>query len=76
MEVLRENRESLMAVLEAFVYDPLLTWRLNANNQPGGRAVGGDQEADENLARQRRSRANNEAEMLNGTSCPNMFGRS
>eukprot|EP01016_Furgasonia_blochmanni_P050795 TRINITY_DN7905_c0_g4_i2.p2 TRINITY_DN7905_c0_g4~~TRINITY_DN7905_c0_g4_i2.p2 ORF type:complete len:326 (-),score=90.83 TRINITY_DN7905_c0_g4_i2:337-1314(-) len=28
MGVLRENRESLMAVLEAFVYDPLLNWRL------------------------------------------------
>ena len=28
MRVLRENRESLMAVLEAFVYDPLLNWRL------------------------------------------------
>eukprot|EP01117_Protostelium_nocturnum_P012841 TRINITY_DN4758_c0_g1_i1.p1 TRINITY_DN4758_c0_g1~~TRINITY_DN4758_c0_g1_i1.p1 ORF type:complete len:2361 (-),score=843.62 TRINITY_DN4758_c0_g1_i1:69-7151(-) len=30
MEVLRENRESLMAVLEAFVYDPLIGWRLIA----------------------------------------------
>ena len=28
MTVLRENKESLMAVLEAFVYDPLLNWRL------------------------------------------------
>ena len=28
MNVLRENKESLMAVLEAFVYDPLITWRL------------------------------------------------
>lgn len=28
MEVLRENRESLMAVLQAFVYDPLISWRL------------------------------------------------
>jgi FKBP12-rapamycin complex-associated protein len=28
MKVLRENKESLMAVLEAFVYDPLLNWRL------------------------------------------------
>lgn len=28
MAVLRENKESLMAVLEAFVYDPLLSWRL------------------------------------------------
>ncbi|KAF7362629.1 Serine/threonine-protein kinase TOR [Mycena venus] len=28
MQVLRDNEESLMAVLEAFVYDPLINWRL------------------------------------------------
>lgn len=28
MGVLRKNKDSLMAVLEAFVYDPLLNWRL------------------------------------------------
>lgn len=28
MSVLRKNKDSLMAVLEAFVYDPLLNWRL------------------------------------------------
>lgn len=28
MRVLRNNRDSLMAVLEAFVYDPLINWRL------------------------------------------------
>lgn len=28
MRVLRENKDSLMAVLEAFVYDPLISWRL------------------------------------------------
>ena len=28
MQVLRTNKESLMAVLEAFVYDPLINWRL------------------------------------------------
>ncbi|TFY65865.1 hypothetical protein EVG20_g5221 [Dentipellis fragilis] len=28
MSVLRDNKESLMAVLEAFVYDPLINWRL------------------------------------------------
>lgn len=36
MDVLRKNRDSLMAVLEAFVHDPLLNWRLlesNANEQ-------------------------------------------
>lgn len=28
MAVLRANKDSLMAVLEAFVYDPLINWRL------------------------------------------------
>jgi len=28
MRVLRANKESVMAVLEAFVYDPLINWRL------------------------------------------------
>jgi phosphatidylinositol kinase/protein kinase (PI-3 family) len=28
LRVLRENKESVMAVLEAFVYDPLINWRL------------------------------------------------
>lgn len=28
MSVLRRNKDSLMAVLEAFVYDPLLNWRI------------------------------------------------
>ncbi|KZS94646.1 atypical/PIKK/FRAP protein kinase [Sistotremastrum niveocremeum HHB9708] len=42
MEVLRENRESLMAVLEALVYDPLISWRLvqtDQNNAEGGQNV-------------------------------------
>jgi len=33
MRVLRENKESLMAVLEAFVYDPLINWRLLQPNE-------------------------------------------
>ena len=28
MRVLRAHKDSVMAVLEAFVYDPLLNWRL------------------------------------------------
>lgn len=31
LAVLRENRDSLMAVLEAFVHDPLINWRLLQN---------------------------------------------
>ncbi|XP_058788970.1 serine/threonine-protein kinase mTOR isoform X2 [Phymastichus coffea] len=34
MSVLHRNKDSLMAVLEAFVYDPLLNWRLMDNAQP------------------------------------------
>jgi len=33
MKVLRENKESLMAVLEAFVHDPLIGWRLLGPNE-------------------------------------------
>lgn len=66
MEVLRENRESLMAVLEAFVYDPLIAWRLTATNQPGGRVNEGA-EVEEGYAKQRKSKAN-ETEILNGPS--------
>ena len=32
MRVLRSNKDSLMAVLEAFVYDPLINWRLLNRN--------------------------------------------
>ncbi|KAK3073501.1 phosphatidylinositol kinase- protein kinase tor1 [Teratosphaeriaceae sp. CCFEE 6253] len=34
MRLLRAHKESLMAVLEAFVHDPLLTWRLNTRESP------------------------------------------
>ena len=32
MRVLRENRDSVMAMLEAFVHDPLISWRLLAED--------------------------------------------
>ena len=41
MEVLRENKDSVMAVLEAFVYDPLLNWRLMDSKCTGGGGGGG-----------------------------------
>lgn len=34
MQVLRDNKESLMAVLEAFVYDPLINWKLQLHPSP------------------------------------------
>ena len=44
MRVMRTNKESLMAVLEAFVHDPLLNWRLL------GVAAPSDEETDESEA--------------------------
>ena len=34
MRVIRDNRESLLAVLEAFIHDPLLNWRLTTRESP------------------------------------------
>jgi serine/threonine-protein kinase mTOR len=34
MRVIRDNKESLMAVLEAFIHDPLLNWRLTTRESP------------------------------------------
>lgn len=36
MELMRANKESLLAVLEAFVYDPLLQWILLDNKREFG----------------------------------------
>jgi hypothetical protein len=38
MSVLRENRDSVMSMLEAFVYDPLISWRLLATGDAGNEA--------------------------------------
>jgi len=47
MRLLRDNRDSLMAVLEAFVHDPLVNWRLVANKGSGpNSAVEEDDESD------------------------------
>lgn len=42
MQVLRDNKESLMAVLEAFVYDPLINWRLMQTTEVEVRRPDGD----------------------------------
>ncbi|PLN84338.1 putative TOR pathway phosphatidylinositol 3-kinase TorA [Aspergillus taichungensis] len=34
MRVLRDNKDSLMAVLEAFIHDPLIDWRLGRKESP------------------------------------------
>jgi len=43
MRVLRDNRDSVNAVLEAFVYDPLITWRLLTTNR---QTVHGEEQQD------------------------------
>ncbi|ODA76987.1 hypothetical protein RJ55_07504 [Drechmeria coniospora] len=45
MRVLRENKESVMAVLEAFIHDPLLTWRLTTAASPAGPNFQSEREA-------------------------------
>jgi len=52
MRVLRENKESLMAVLEAFVYDPLINWRLMTQTSPRAGAAPGLDEHWTSLARE------------------------
>ncbi|KAG5961236.1 hypothetical protein E4U57_007788 [Claviceps arundinis] len=45
MRVMRENKDSVMAVLEAFIHDPLLTWRLTASSSsPAGPNFGSQRE--------------------------------
>ncbi|KAF8637601.1 hypothetical protein AX17_002670 [Amanita inopinata Kibby_2008] len=51
MQVLRDNKESLMAVLEAFVYDPLINWRLMQTEVDGGRGEETDPDRAAELAR-------------------------
>lgn len=40
MRCLRENRDSVTAMLEAFVHDPLISWRLLAEAEAGGNGGG------------------------------------
>ncbi|KAI0064021.1 atypical/PIKK/FRAP protein kinase [Artomyces pyxidatus] len=51
MQVLRDNKESLMAVLEAFVYDPLINWRLMPTEADNRRLGGADSVRAAELAR-------------------------
>lgn len=61
MTVLRESRDSLVAMLEAFVYDPLISWRL----------IGGDTEKNENEERISRAVDELRASATNGTGTGN-----
>lgn len=55
MRVMRQNKDSLLAILEAFVYDPLLSFRLlnlkaliNQKNKADGRPVDAPEVVDVN----------------------------
>lgn len=58
MTVLRENRDSLVAMLEAFVYDPLISWRLV------GLGSGGDASGQPSKAKNLDSASNDGAESV------------
>jgi len=47
MKILRDNKDSVMAMLEAFVYDPLISWRLVADNKSASAAQDNVEEDDE-----------------------------
>jgi FKBP12-rapamycin complex-associated protein len=47
MKVLRDNKESVMAVLEAFVHDPLINWRLLGADEDSESVVIGVDSSDE-----------------------------
>ncbi|KAH9004515.1 atypical/PIKK/FRAP protein kinase [Lactarius hatsudake] len=51
MRVLRDNKESLMAVLEAFVYDPLINWRLMPTKGDSRRPPAGESARTSDLSR-------------------------
>ncbi|KAJ4461377.1 putative Serine/threonine-protein kinase mTOR [Paratrimastix pyriformis] len=44
MGIIRENKGSIMAMLEAFVYDPLINWRLLRPSAPEGPDLGQTEE--------------------------------
>jgi phosphatidylinositol kinase/protein kinase (PI-3 family) len=46
MHVLRDNKESLMAMLEAFVHDPLINWRLLDLTTTGKDRINGDDDVE------------------------------
>lgn len=74
MKVLRHNKDSLMAVLEAFVYDPLLNWRLidNANSTKAAKrtktpVVGNNTQADISVSPLRNRAPSDAGEVSLGT---------
>lgn len=75
MTVLRRNKDSLMAVLEAFVYDPLLNWRLvdqttsklRRSRTEGGTVDSLSNSGEDNIASELFSLASRQENILNFT---------
>lgn len=66
MRVLRDNKESIIAVLEAFVHDPLINWRLvQGGRQVEGGARGTGAEGAQGVGRRPRA---DESNMFDGVS--------
>ncbi len=53
IRVLRENRDSVMAMLEAFVYDPLISWRLLAKDNDADINRSASNDTDLDVSKQR-----------------------
>lgn len=66
MGVLRDNRESLVAMLEAFVYDPLISWRLLSQNSDGTGGVGKSEVSVASSAVKEATNNNNTGNSLSG----------
>ena len=61
--MLRENKESVMAVLEAFVYDPLINWRLLQPKSP-------DAASEDKSKQGTRDRSSSNADSSDESMCP------
>lgn len=77
MRVLRDNKDSLMAMLEAFVYDPLISWRLLHNPEETGKPQldSSDWDADAAGAQQSANNVDKATEEL-GTAARSLLTRS
>lgn len=64
MRVIRSNKESIMAVLEAFIHDPLLNWRLGRRESPMEPSF--PSERRNSIAQNPANNAQNQAELVNG----------
>ena len=54
MSVMRQNEDSLMAILEAFVHDPLMNWKLLETQRDEGN---GGREEESNVSNQTNAKA-------------------